>query len=229
MKKTTFVAFLLLLSNLASAKNITSEINNIESQWANIYYAKTITEQSSGYIELLAKTEKLAQEHPRSAELMIWKAIIISTNAAFDPPFTALESIDKAKALLELSIKKNPNALDGAAFVALGTLYYLTPGWPISYGDFNIAEQLLKKGLIINPDSIDANYFYADYLLSKDKITEASKYFKLALKAPVRAEQLYADTQLKNEALIALEKTEQRKLNSGKNKFLSLFYSANSN
>ena len=229
MKKTTFVAFLLLLSNLASAKNITPEINNIESQWANIYYAKTITEQSRGYIDLLAKTEKLAQEHPHSVELMIWKAIIISTNAAFEPPFTALESIDKAKALLETSIKKNPNALDGAAFVTLGTLYYLTPGWPISYGDFNIAEQLLKKGLIINPDSIDANYFYADYLLSKDKTTEASKYFKLALKAPVRAEQLYADTQLKNEALIALEKTEQRKLNSGKNKFLSLFYSANSN
>ncbi|MCF6250716.1 MAG: hypothetical protein L3J75_05500 [Methylococcaceae bacterium] len=230
MKKTTFVAFLLLLlSNLASATNITPEINDIESQWAHIYYAKSITEQNSGYIELLAQTEKLAKKHPHSVELMIWKAIIISTNAAFETPFTALESIDKAKALLEVSIKKDPNALDGAAFVTLGTLYYLTPGWPISYGDFNMAEQLLKKGLTINPDSIDANYFYADYLLSKDKITEASMYLKLAIKAPIRTEQLFADTQLKNEALIALKKTEQRKLNTGKNKFLSLFYSANSN
>lgn len=229
MKKTTIVAILLLTSNLLSANNITPEINEIESQWAKIYYSETSQEQQKHYPGLLIKTRSLAQQYPNSVELTIWQAIIISTNAAFENPFTALESITNAKKILEKAINKNPNALDGAAFVTLGTLYYMSPGWPISYGNQGKAQQLLKKALQINPNSIDANYFYADYLLSQDKANEATKYFKRALEVPSRPEQIYADTQLKKEAAIALKHSEQRKPDSERNKFLSLFYSAQSN
>ena len=228
MNKTTIVAFLLLASNNLFANSITSEINIIESQWATIYYNKNGSEQKTAYPALIKKTQSLSKRHPESSELLIWQAIIISTNAAFETPFTALESINNAKSLLELAIQKNHTALDGAAYVALGTLYYMTPGWPISFGNQGKAEKLLKKALEINPEGIDPNYFYADYLLSKDKVDEASIYFKLALSAPIRPEQQYADNQLKNEAQLALKTTAQRKLDSEKNKFWSLFSSAKS-
>lgn len=226
MKKTTIVAILLLFSSTAFSSSIITEINTIESEWAQIYYAQNDRVQKEAYLKLIDKTNKLIEKHPKSVELAIWKAILISTNAEFENPFSALESIRIAKNLLESSIIKQPKALDGAAFVVLGTLYYMTPSWPISFGNQNKAEQLLKKGLEINPNSIDANYFYANYLLSKNKIKKASKYFKLALNTPVRSTQKYADKQLKNEALIALKNTEQRILESGKNKFLSLFSTA---
>ncbi len=229
MNKTTIVAFLLLTSNNLLANNLTPEINTIESQWATIYYSKNSSEQKIAYPILIEKTQHLSKKHPKSAGLMIWQAIIISTNAAFESPFTALESINKAKKLLELAIQENHKALDGAAYVALGTLYYMTPGWPISFGNQDKADQLLRKALEINPDGIDPNYFYADYLLSRNKVNEASMYFKLALSAPIRPEQQYADHQLQNEALLALKTTAQRKLDSGKNKFWSLFSSAKSN
>jgi tetratricopeptide (TPR) repeat protein len=228
MKKTTVVAFLLLICNSLLANTLTPEINKIESQWANIHYSKNCSEQRSEYPVLLKKTQGLSKKYPKAIEFLIWEAIIISTNAAYETPFTALESLDRAKALLEFALQNKPEALEGAAFVALGTLYYMVPGWPISFGDQNKAEQLLKKALAINPHGIDPNYFYADFLLSKDNITEAEKYLKLALKAPSRPEQQYADNQLKNEALISLQKTEQRKLDSERNKFLSLFTSAKS-
>jgi hypothetical protein len=35
----------------------------------------------------------------------------------------------------------------------------MVPGWPIAYGDTNKADALLKKALVINPNTIDANYF----------------------------------------------------------------------
>lgn len=229
MRKTTLVAFLLLASNSLFANNLNSELNLIESQWANIYHKESDAQQRAHYPALLKKTLTFQKKRPESVELMIWQAIILATNAAFEPPFAALESLDDAKALLESAIQKKPNALGGAAYVTLGTLYYLAPGWPISFGNQDKAEQLLKKSIEINPKSIDSNYFYADYLLSKDKIGEAAKYFKLALSAPIRPEQQYADSQLKKEAQIALKNTEQRKLNSGRNKFLSLFFSAQSN
>ena len=228
MNKTTVVAFLVLASNIIYANDISPELGKIESQWATIYYAQNNTEQKKNYSALLKDTTSLINQHPESAELMIWQAIIISTHAAFENPFNALDSISKAKKILETVIRKKPGALDGAAFVALGTLYYMTPGWPISFGDQNKAEKLLKTALEINPNGIDPNYFYADYLLSINEIEQASKYFKIAIKSPSRQNQAYADQQLKNEAIIALQNTRQRKLDSEKNKFWSLFASARS-
>ena len=229
MNKTTIVAFLLLFSNHISANTLMPEINKIESEWANIYYNKSNSVQGSYFPELLNTTERLCLRHPKAVELKIWQAIIIATNAAFESPFTALESINKAKKILEQTIKDKPTALGGAALVTLGTLYYMTPGWPISFGDQQKAEQLLKRALKINPNSIDSNYFYADFLLNKGDLTKAEKYFKLALNAPSRKKQIFADEQLKKEAKTALLNTELRKLNSGKNRFLSLFTSAKSN
>lgn len=229
MKKTTLVAFLIMVCSNAHATNIDTEINQIESQWANIYYSEKSAKQSEHFPALIKKTQELAKKHPTALEPVIWQAIIIATNAAFELPFTALDSIEKAKKLLEQSIKKNPRALDGAALVTLGTLYYMTPGWPISFGDQEKAESLLKQAIEINPTSIDSNYFYADYLLSKNDINGAQFYFQRALKSPVRPHQKYADTKLKNEALIALKNTEARILDKGKNRYLSLFTSAKSN
>ncbi len=223
MKKTTTVAILLLVSNILSANSIMPEINNIESQWARIYYNQNTVQKKRGYPILLEKIKKLSEKNPEAVEPLIWQALVIATNAEFESPFTALDSINTAKTLLEKTIQLNPNSLDGAAFVILGTLYYLTPGWPISFGDQKKAERLLKKGLEINPESIDSNYFYADYLLTKNKVNEAQKYFQLAINAPSRPEQQYADEQLKKEAFIALKNTQQRKLNSGRNNFMSLF------
>ena len=226
MNKTTIVAFLLLASNIIHANDTSPEIGRIESQWATIYYAQSNSQQEKQYPALLKEIRGLLEQYPESAELMIWQAITLSTNAAFENPFIALDSINNAKEILEHAIQKKPDALDGAAYVALGTLYYMTPGWPISFGDQNKAEKLLLTALEINPHGIDPNYFYGDYLLSKNEIDRASSYFKLALKSPVRQDQAYADQQLKNEALHALKNTQDRKLNAEKNKFWSLFSSA---
>lgn len=228
MNKTTIVAFLLLASNFIYANDIRPEIGKIEYQWATIYYAQNNSEQEKQYPALLKNITGLLKLYPESAELMIWQAITLSTNAAYEPPFTALDSINSAKRILETVIQKKPDALDGAAFVALGTLYYMTPGWPISFGDQIKAEKLLLTALELNPNGIDPNYFYGNYLLSKNEIDRASRYFNLALKSPIRQDQAYADQQLKNEALYALKNTRQRKLDAEKNKFWSLFSSAKS-
>lgn len=226
MKKTTTVALILLFCKNVFAYNIMPEINKIESQWAEIYYDQSKKEKKFDYQQLLTKINDLEVTYPNAAELKIWKALVISTNAEFENPFSALDSIKKAKNMLENSINKNPTALDGAAHVILGTLYYMTPGWPISFGDEDKAEQLLKKAIEINPNSIDANYFYADFLVSKDKVDQAQVYLTKALKAPIRPEQPFADSQLKKEALIALENTSQVKARAGKDRFNSLISTA---
>ncbi len=145
MIKTTFVATLLLISNTLFANNIMPEINHIESQWARIYYNQNTVQKKRGYPLLLKRIKKLSEKNPEAVEPLIWEALVIATNAEFESPFTALDSINTAKTLLEKTIQQNPNSLDGAAHVILGTLYYLTPGWPISFGDQKKPSDYSKK------------------------------------------------------------------------------------
>lgn len=226
MYRATVVVFLLLFSAPLLASDLNASIANLESAWASAYYQNDETRQKRAYPELLEKAAELVNRYPNAAEPKIWQATILSTNAAFESSLTALSTLEKAKKLLEEAIGIDPKALDGAAYVTLGTLYYMLPGWPVSFGDDDMAEQLLKASLQINPDGIDANYFYADFLLRQDRAIEAEGFFRKASQAPVRKQQAFADTQLQNEAKLALAHAQQRKANTGKNKFQSLFTTA---
>lgn len=226
MNKVTLVVFLLLISLPGHASDLAISIANLESAWAVNYYQNNEETQKQNYPQLLKQASDLVQRYPNSAEPKIWQATIMATMAGFESSLTALATLKDAKELLEEAIKQNPKALEGSAFVTLGTLYYMVPSWPVSFGDNQKAEQLLKTSLEINPNGIDANYFYADYLVQQDRLSEAEIYFNKAVKSPIRKQQSFADSQLQNEAKLALANTQQRKLNNGRTKFLSLFTTA---
>jgi Tfp pilus assembly protein PilF len=48
------------------------------------------------------------------------------------------------------------------------------------------AVEYLKQGLAINPDGIDANFFYGDYLYRNGDLQGAEQYLRKALPAPAR-------------------------------------------
>ena len=224
MKKTTFVA-LLLLSSQCFAENLNDSLQSIESKWASIYYSTPKQKRGPEYCRLLDRTINLSRQHPKNAEPIILEAIIMATNADHQDAVSALESIHKARDLLLKAIEINPRAMNGSAYVTLGTLYYMVPKWPIAFGDEATARKMLQAALKINPNGIDSNYFYGDFLLYNDRLNEAEKYFKRAIASPARAEQFYADNQLKEEAKLALKSTKEQKISSSKSLFASLFNS----
>ena len=59
--------------------------------------------------------------------------------------------------------------LNGSVYTSLGSLYYQVPGWPIGFGSDKKAESYLKKALAVNPDGMDPNYFYGDFMLQEKK------------------------------------------------------------
>ena len=83
-----------------------------------------------------------------------------------------------------------------SAYTSLGSLYYQVPGWPVGFGNKAKAEQLLKQALAINPNGIDPNFFYGDYLLEQGRKAEARQALDKALVMP------YQDT------LVSLMNTE---------------------
>ncbi len=210
MKKTTIVA-LMILSDQCVAGTLNDSLQDIESEWAIIHYSTPKKTHQFAYNKLFAKVNKLAIDYPTKAEPLIWEAIIKACNADNVNPVDAIEDIHEAHDLLETAIKIEPTALSGSAYVTLGALYHLTPQWPIGFGDENTAKSLFESALKINPNGIESNHYYAEYLLSQDLLSEAEKYFKIALSAPSRTEQKFADDQLKELAFAGLQQTLHRK------------------
>ena len=58
------------------------------------------------------------------------------------------------------------------------------PGSPIGFGDKDKARRLLKEALALDPDGLDNNYFYGDFLLDQGDKAGARSYLLKALKAP---------------------------------------------
>ena len=90
-------------------------------------------------------------------------------------------------------MKIDPDAMQGSADTSLGTLYYKVPGWPFGFGDDDKAEAYLKKAVLINPNGIDPNYFYADFLYGKHRYGEAMQALERAQAAPPRPSRPLAD------------------------------------
>jgi tetratricopeptide (TPR) repeat protein len=111
---------------------------------------------------------------------------------------------------LEQSLKLDPLASNGAANTYLGTLYFLVPEWPIAFGDFELAKKYLDKAIELNPDDIDANYFYGDFLRKQKKYQQAEAAYLKAISAPARPGRELADKGRRDEAHKRLEKLRKR-------------------
>jgi tetratricopeptide (TPR) repeat protein len=208
-----------------AATSIDQSLQAIEANWAKIYYSVPAELQSADYVKLLSQTKKLAKANPKRAEPLIWQAIIVATNAESLNGLAALDALQLAHDLLLTAIEINPRAMDGSAFVTLGSLYHMVPGWPIAFGNDDKAQQSLLIALKISPNGIDSNYFYGEYLLSQGQNNKASHYFQRALQAPVRQQQLFADSQLQAQAALGLENATSRKVSGIKNFFTNLLNS----
>jgi len=194
MKITKPFAFLLaLLATTAFADVNTSALARLQSRWAEVNYEMTGDAQKKAYEQLLDEAATFLQQHPNDAELLIWSGIIKSSYAGVKGGLGGLSYAKEAKADLEAALGANPSALDGSAYTSLGVLYFKVPGWPIGFGDNKKADELLHKALAINPDGIDPNYFYGEFLRAEKRYAQAEVYYRKALAAAPRPGRESAD------------------------------------
>ncbi len=185
-----------------------ADIQTLQTRWAEIKYQTPDADQEKAFVSLVAEAEKLRAANT-SSPYLIWEAIIRSTYAGAKGGLGALDEVKQAKKLLEQAIKLDPAAMNGSAYTSLGSLYYQVPGWPVGFGDDKKAKELLLKGLSYNPDGIDSNYFYGDYLLEQKDYKQAIAAFEKALKAAPRPGRESADAGRKGEIAAAMAKAKK--------------------
>jgi tetratricopeptide (TPR) repeat protein len=195
----------LLVGIAVAGEPATGSVNQVRDRWAQINYQLPKPQREAAFEELLHQSEKIRQATPRDAAALIWEGIVLSSLAGEKGGMGALGLVKRARADFEAAIKLDAGALDGAAYTSLGALYYQVPGWPLGFGDDAAARTMLRKGLAIDPDGIDANYFYADFLRDQKDWAGARAAFQKALAAPARPGREVADAGRRQEAQAKLK------------------------
>lgn len=201
--KAVITALLLLVALSASAA--TPDLLEIQQRWARIQYQLPEQERAAAFEQLARDARALVATHPQQAEPLIWQGIVLSTWAGAKGGLGALKLVKEARQSLEAALAIDETALQGSAHTSLGSLYYQVPGWPLGFGDDQQAERHLQKALSINPDGIDPNFFFGDFLLTQGKPERARPYLDKALKAPARPGREVADAGRREEIRARLE------------------------
>ncbi len=192
MKKWVAVT-LCVAAPLAQAGSLQGELKLLQKEWALVNYQSSEGEREKAFEILSRRAHALSNQYPNRAEPLVWEGIILSTYAGAKGGLGALGLVTDARDRLLAAEKINPKVLNGSVYTSLGSLYYQVPGWPIGFGDDDKAEQYLQRALQVNPNGIDPNYFYGDFLIDQGRHQQAIEVLKRALKAPSRPHRPVAD------------------------------------
>jgi tetratricopeptide (TPR) repeat protein len=170
------------------------EVREIQGEWARLYFRDEFLNKNYRELQdLVRRANQLAQDHPQNAEALVWDAIVLSTLAEKKGGLGALSLVKEARLRLEQAEAIDPEVLGGSVYASLGSLYAKVPGWPIGFGDDETAERYFNKALAINPEGLDINYFYAEYLVDQGRNELALVYIERALNAPPMTDRPLAD------------------------------------
>jgi tetratricopeptide (TPR) repeat protein len=182
-----------------TADTAETAIARIGHEWAQANYGAA-HKNPAAFDAALADARRATAEYPARAEPRIWQAIVLASIAGREGGFGALGKAKEARGLLLEAEKIDPSAMEGSVYTTLGSLYAKVPGWPIGFGDRKKAREYLERALAIDPAGIDANYFYADYLVDVGDYAGAWRHLEDALRAPPRPGREDADEGRRGEA-----------------------------
>lgn len=205
---------ILALATSPAFATAADDIAMLQKRWAEVNYTLQGDEQIEAWEALASRADKIVAAYPGSAGAWIWKGIIKSSYAGAKGGLGALGLVKDSRKSLEKALSIDPDAMQGSAYTSLGALYFKVPGWPIGFGDDDKAKQLLKQALKINPNGIDSNYFYGEFLLENGKYQEAKHYLLKARNAAPRPERPLADEGRQREISERLDSIEKELLAS---------------
>jgi uncharacterized protein HemY len=180
------ILFAILLTLATAQAAAAEDLADLRHAWAEVYYRTPAEQQVAQFARLKDRADALAAQHPDSADVLILKAIILSTYAEAKGSLDALSLVEAARDTALQAARIDEHAVDAGAYTVLGVLYYKVPGWPIGFGSNRKARDYLERARAIAPDAIDVNYFLGDFLLEQGEKKAAKSYLEKALQAPPR-------------------------------------------
>jgi len=187
------------------------DVHRLDNEWAHIAYQVTDKTEQLREIDALAKeAATVVGRYPGRAEPVLWQGIITSEEAGMASVFDQLGLASDARTMFERAEAIDPNALNGAVLMSLGVIYYRVPGFPLGFGNDRKARGFLEAALAMDPDGLDANYFYGDFLVEQGEYAKAKTVLDHALAARPNPSRTVWDAGRRLEVQALLTKLNQR-------------------
>jgi tetratricopeptide (TPR) repeat protein len=183
------LAALALVAGVGSAatteSTFTADLAAIEHEFdvAN-FEKKDETARKAAFEELVHHAAELSKKYPDRVEAVAWQGIVLSTYAGEVSAMSAMKYAKAARAALLKAEGMDPEALNGGLYASLGALYSKVPGGLIGFGDDELAAEYFTKALQVDPNNIDSNFFYGEFLVDQGDYAEAITVLDRALNAP---------------------------------------------
>jgi len=198
----------------AFADDFSDGLAAIQQEWAIANY-QTTDESARGdaFAALVEHAAAFREQYPARAEAVAWEGIVLSTYAGEVSALNAMKYAKAARVALDRAEKIDATALGGGIYASLGALYSKVPGGFMGFGDDERAAQYFEKALAIDPDNIDNNYFFGEFLLDQGEYARAHAVLEHALAAPTVTDRPVFDAGRRQE-IRALLSTAERKASS---------------
>jgi len=187
------VLFFMIGGNARSNPDFNAQLQAVQARWAEVNYELTGGAQKDAFDALLDEAREPAAANPARAEALVWQGIVASSYAGVKGPFGAMSLAKEARDALLAAEKMDSSVLHGSVYTSLGVLYYKVPGGIIGFGDRDKAHSYLQKALELNPDGIDPNYFFGEFLYDDKQYAAARDALLRARNAPARPGRELAD------------------------------------
>lgn len=169
-------------------------------RWEHITTVMDKDRREQALTSLAEEASASAGANMSNSDLLIVEGIVQASLAREIGGLSALSAAKQARRVLERAIEIDPDGHEGSAYVTLGALYDRAPGWPVAFGDSEVAEQMFQRALEIRPDGLDVNYYYAAFLADEGRKAEALEHARRVEEGTPRADRRASDEELQTEA-----------------------------
>jgi tetratricopeptide (TPR) repeat protein len=181
---------LLLVAAIAGAAppSMESSLERIRHEWAVAAF-ELEPGRRAATLEILGEmAHRLARRHPGEVEPQLWKGIVLASLAESRGPISGYFTARKARNILRKVEAREPAALEGPGYAALGLLHASALPWPLSFGDREAARAYFEKAVATAPGGMEAHYFYGGFLLRQGEREEAARHLRRALLGRLRSD-----------------------------------------
>ncbi len=206
MQRLLFLIVLLVPTTGMADGSLEEDVLQIHRSWEHANFELSGTEKIEGLERVAHAADRLVERWPGRAEPLLWKGITYATWAGARGGPGALGLARRARDALLAAERIDPGVMNGAIYTTLGSIYYRVPGWPIGFGDDDKAAEYFRKAMQMNPDGLNSNYFYGDFLLDQRQYRKAVEVLRRALRAQPDPEHPIADRGRRRQVEAALKK-----------------------
>jgi len=144
--------------------------------------------------------------NPRAIYGNFWYASNVGMLGLCRGMMASLASVDPMKKSYEIVLKENEKFFFGGPHRALGRLYHMAPGWPISVGNKTKALQHLERAVELGPDFFNNRLYLAELYIDIGQRKKAREQLEWMASHEVKPEHKIEDTVYKEKGLEILKR-----------------------